>query len=59
MVDRVNTYSLKSLQKRYNVVSEVVRLYHKGIKQQDISKELDVSESFITQVIKANIKEEK
>ena len=60
MIDRVNTYSLLSLQKRYNIVQDVIKYYRKGMKQQDISKTLDVSESFITLVLKANnIKEER
>lgn len=54
MIERVNTYSLNSLLKRYNIIRDVLTLVNKGEQYSKIEKELDVSQSFISIVVSAN-----
>lgn len=54
MIERVNTYSLNSLLKRYNIIRDVLTLVNKGVQYKEIEEQLNVSQSFISIVVSAN-----
>lgn len=54
MVERVNTYSLNSLLKRYTIIRDVLTLVNKGVQYKEIEEKLNVSQSFISIVVSAN-----